>query len=453
MRYIRGYPFHSGMPAIFVILLVFICLVPIAWGENVTQTPFITKSGPASDQAIHADFTVLPVSGNAPLTVKCTDRSTGSPGMWIYDFGDGTNAVGPNPSHTYRLPGRYSITLTVLKTIAGSTQVFNNSTTKMDIVTVGKVPVVPPVAKFIVSPVTGKAPLTVTFTDQSTGNPTSYVYSFGDGTNATGPDQVHVYQNPGRYTVTLIVMKRNAENGSMMSSSLVSENLVTVTNGSPAGPQIICNQPYALCTIAKCQPLESDPSKTNCTCILENGVSAGYTNCTQRMPVGLYYSDKTGWMISPGYASGRLVSTYSFVNALATDDGRIPNRYIDPGYNGTLILKKCSPTTWANCIDRKCIVPPADPGASMFTARKAANYSICACDLVNATSDFYMAASGGNASCNDPDLCSQYIWSAATIDSLKPGIIALKSYLSLHPRQDTAQQYAMPTCPDCITNS
>ena len=51
-----------------------------------------------------ADFTVSPVSGNPPLTVKCTDKSVGNPTRYTYNFGDGVNVTGPNPSHTYRFP-------------------------------------------------------------------------------------------------------------------------------------------------------------------------------------------------------------------------------------------------------------------------------------------------------------------------------------------------------------
>lgn len=45
--------------------------------------------------------------------------------------------------------------------------------------------------------------LFVAFTDQSTGNPTSWQWNFGDGSNSTVQNPTHVYSTPGCYTVTL----------------------------------------------------------------------------------------------------------------------------------------------------------------------------------------------------------------------------------------------------------
>ena len=62
----------------------------------------------------------------------------------------------------------------------------------------------PPVAEFSASPTSGQAPLTVTFTDQSTGGPTSWSWTFGDGGTSGASNPVHVYTTPGLYTVTLV---------------------------------------------------------------------------------------------------------------------------------------------------------------------------------------------------------------------------------------------------------
>lgn len=56
---------------------------------------------------------------------------------------------------------------------------------------------------FFASPTSGKAPLKVSFTDESTGSPTSWNWDFGDGTNSTEKDPVHTYKSSGQYTVTL----------------------------------------------------------------------------------------------------------------------------------------------------------------------------------------------------------------------------------------------------------
>lgn len=66
---------------------------------------------------------------------------------------------------------------------------------------------IPPEADFFADPISGKAPLTVRFSDSSLYNPESWLWDFdGDGRI---DDQIqnpeHVYREPGTYTVSLIV--------------------------------------------------------------------------------------------------------------------------------------------------------------------------------------------------------------------------------------------------------
>jgi PKD repeat protein len=63
----------------------------------------------------------------------------------------------------------------------------------------------PPVAAFIASPTRGTAPLTVQFTDQSTGEITSRNWDFGDNDTSTDKNPSHTYNNVGNYTVSLTV--------------------------------------------------------------------------------------------------------------------------------------------------------------------------------------------------------------------------------------------------------
>ena len=60
-------------------------------------------------------------------------------------------------------------------------------------------------ANFSVDKRSGTAPLTVTFTDTSTGSPTSWLWTFGDGATSTDRHPIHTYTAPGNYTVTLAV--------------------------------------------------------------------------------------------------------------------------------------------------------------------------------------------------------------------------------------------------------
>jgi PKD repeat protein len=63
----------------------------------------------------------------------------------------------------------------------------------------------PPVADFSADKTTGGIPLTVQFTDGSTGNPTGWSWNFGDGSTSTAQNPTHIYTNAGSYTVSLTV--------------------------------------------------------------------------------------------------------------------------------------------------------------------------------------------------------------------------------------------------------
>jgi PKD repeat protein len=60
-----------------------------------------------------------------------------------------------------------------------------------------------PTAAFTATPTTGTAPLTVNFTDTSTGGPTSWAWTFGDGGTSTLQSPSHTYTSTGTYTATL----------------------------------------------------------------------------------------------------------------------------------------------------------------------------------------------------------------------------------------------------------
>jgi PGF-pre-PGF domain-containing protein len=59
------------------------------------------------------DFMANVTGGPAPLTVRFTDCSAGSPTAWNWTFGDGATSTNRNPTHTYPLPGTYTVNLTV----------------------------------------------------------------------------------------------------------------------------------------------------------------------------------------------------------------------------------------------------------------------------------------------------------------------------------------------------
>ena len=66
------------------------------------------------------------------------------------------------------------------------------------------------VADFTGSPTYGTIPLSVQFTDLSTGNPTLWAWDFGDGQTSTSQNPFHTYSVPGTYTVGLTVQNNAA---------------------------------------------------------------------------------------------------------------------------------------------------------------------------------------------------------------------------------------------------
>jgi gliding motility-associated-like protein len=70
--------------------------------------------------------------------------------------------------------------------------------------------VYPPVtANFTADSLKGYAPLTVNFSNTSSGNATSWAWNFGDGGTATGPNQTHTYTSSGNFPATLTATDAN----------------------------------------------------------------------------------------------------------------------------------------------------------------------------------------------------------------------------------------------------
>ena len=218
--------------------------------QRAGETQVIARSGEcvvrkdlnfSSSQGISADFVGYPTSGAAPLTVKFTDLSTGSPTMWVWDFGDGPIPMDAscsgdgcnniaNPTHTYATAGTYTVTMTASNKGSSDTE------TKTNYITVGGSSVF--MADFSASPTSGAAPLTVKFTDKTTGGPTMWVWDFGDGPIPMGAtcsgdncnnvaNPTHTYAKDGTYTVTL-----TASNQYGNSDTEVKQGYITVSSGT-----------------------------------------------------------------------------------------------------------------------------------------------------------------------------------------------------------------------------
>jgi len=176
-----------------------------------------------SEAAPVADFTATPTSGDAPLTVQFTDASTGTISSYAWDFENdgGIDSTEQSPSYAYSAAGLYTVNLTVSN--AGG----SDSEVKTGYITVSESLPAVPVAAFNATPTSGDSPLEVSFTDESTGSPTSWKWSFGDGKYSRKQNPVHTYSKAGNYTVSLTV--KNADG----SNTTTKSDYITVSSSLP----------------------------------------------------------------------------------------------------------------------------------------------------------------------------------------------------------------------------
>jgi len=170
---------------------------------NVTASPASVTTGQTS--MIEANLTFDsdgiwhdPALGHVPDNIPITyTASSGSVLPSVGEMSDGANV-------TIFSPAVDGIVM-VNATVDGQT-----------VSTVGENPPTPdaPVADFTADVTSGIAPLIVQFTDLSTGSPTSWNWSFGDGdaTNATVQNPVHTYTYADLFNVSLTVSNANGNN-------------------------------------------------------------------------------------------------------------------------------------------------------------------------------------------------------------------------------------------------
>ncbi len=159
------------------------------------------------------------------------DLSTGNINSWSWNFGDpasGANNTSTlqNPSHNFSGAGTYTVTLTVSG--ADSNCFAGYYTT----IVIEGAPGCQANFDFNNTIPPGN---TISFIDLSTGSPTSWTWSFGDGTTSSVQNPTHTYAVAGVYDVTLTIFGNNCQ------SSVVKP----VTVGDSTNYQHIYGQVFA----------------------------------------------------------------------------------------------------------------------------------------------------------------------------------------------------------------
>jgi PKD repeat protein len=149
---------------------------------------------------IASDFSFTPANPTTQQNVSFTDRSSGNIAAWLWTFGDGSSSTLQYPTKRYTSAGNYPVTLTV------STASGLNSVSSHTVSVTSATPAAPPVsAAFDMAPSSPAVHTNVTFTDRSSGSPTSWFWSFGDGATSTAQNPSHAYASQNSYAVTLTV--------------------------------------------------------------------------------------------------------------------------------------------------------------------------------------------------------------------------------------------------------
>lgn len=152
-----------------------------------------------------------------------------------------------------------------------------------------------------------------------------------------------------------------------------------------SGQLVLCKQPYALCTSARCIPHPGSHNKAICSCDVEDGLNMATVPCNT---------------VSPRTAHGAhiIYSEFSLVQAI----------------QGKESMFCPSGDPWTNCLNSICTVDPHNP-------RRA----FCICDILR-TGEF--TTFGGD--CNTAT-CKNGYWSGATLSTFQAGVAFMVKAMNL----------------------
>jgi len=177
------------------------------------HTVTVTKPGYADasatvtvehDKTVPIHFGLVPPTGSLAVTSTPDGARIFLDGLETGEMTNATLVSVPAGGHTVRVErDGYREAEAAVTVTAGGTASCHLDLEKI---------VVLPVADFSASVTAGTAPLTVLFTDASTGDPTAWAWAFGDGTTSTEQNPIYTYLAAGTYTVSLRVTNEDGSN-------------------------------------------------------------------------------------------------------------------------------------------------------------------------------------------------------------------------------------------------
>lgn len=216
--------------------------IEVRINEGCVYTLVVEVTDTAEAEDIDDDIDI--VSGEISVSKKAacisdilefTDNTQGASAWW-WDFGDANTSALPNPRHTYKNPGTY----TVKRMLNGEGEL--TSTLTITIKNCKK----PPsgntggstnTAIFSIRNPNARVGEMVYFNDK-TPNATSWSWNFGDGYTSQEHNPSHVYNFPGNYTVILSV---NGTGRNLMTQN-ISITPAQIVTPPPPPPVIVGNE-------------------------------------------------------------------------------------------------------------------------------------------------------------------------------------------------------------------
>lgn len=201
-----------------------------------TVTLTVTDGSGATASAITtATVTGLLANPGGPYSgVKQTpiqfqgDASTGSITSYQWNFGDGHEASGVSPTHSYASSGIYSVSLTVTDNERGTSTAYTTATINTAPIAFGGGPY---------SGLSGSAvQLNGAGSIDSDGTIASYQWNFGDGTSGVGQTPIHVYSSIGTYSPQLTVTDDLGATATANTSVVITSPSNQLPVANPQGP-------------------------------------------------------------------------------------------------------------------------------------------------------------------------------------------------------------------------
>jgi gliding motility-associated-like protein len=174
---------------------------------------------------------------SVPHTVNFTNTTVNTGALaFSWDFGDGNVSNAFSPNHIYTIPGVYSVALTVTDVSTGCTDVFT-STNLVDLESK---------LAFSYSPQANCGPTTVSFSNNSIGTTSNWIWDFGNGDSAFVSNPNYTYATAGCYTVSFTATDQDGCTSTIIDTSCISVYDIPTVSYTTTGNLQGCDLPHTV---------------------------------------------------------------------------------------------------------------------------------------------------------------------------------------------------------------